>query len=45
MKAFWMDVLKIAIGTGLGGIAALFGFLILIALMQKFAPWLHMFID
>lgn len=40
MREFWKDVIKIAMGTALGGLIALFGFIITIEFIGKFAPWL-----
>ena len=39
-KSFWVDVLKIALGTALGGLLALFGFIAIIEFIQAFAPWI-----
>lgn len=42
-KSFWIDVLKIALGTALGGLLALFGFIAIIEFIQAFAPWIFQF--
>ena len=39
-RAFWTDVLKIALGTALGGVCALFIFIMIIEFIQTFAPWI-----
>ena len=39
-KSFWVDVLKIALGTALGGLLALFGFIAISEFIQAFAPWI-----
>lgn len=45
MKKFWLDVLKIALGTGLGGIGALFAFILIVEFIQSFAPWIFRIYD
>jgi len=40
MKNFWIDILKIALGTALGGMLALFGFIAVIESIRVFAPWI-----
>ena len=40
MNVFCRDVLKIALGTALGGLIALFGFIVIIEFVGAFAPWL-----
>lgn len=45
MKNFWVDVLKIALGTGLGGIGALFTFILIIEFIQSYAPWIFRLYD
>jgi len=39
-KSFWVDVLKIALGTALGGLLALFGFIAIIEFIRVYAPWI-----
>jgi len=45
MKDFWVDVLKIALGTGLGGIGALFAFILIVEFIQSYAPWIFRLYD
>jgi hypothetical protein len=45
MNEFWRDVLKIAVGTALGGVGALFAFILIIESIQTFAPWIFRLYD